>query len=122
MADVVYSNDAFVLARNTFREGEQTASVGDDRALVTAAGTAIDSTVAPHFPQLSSDCPMLDAMYGIAIRDHELVTVDPRMYFYMLCNRFTRDFKIPEGFIPEGSVFWAGMRMFSNVAQSRGSV
>jgi glycogen debranching enzyme len=104
----ITANKTFELQSDTFVEGDRKASVNDDGALVTADGAVIDTTVAPQFPQLSSDCPMLDAMYGISILDHDKVTIDPKTYFYMLCNRFRRDFKIPDGMIPEGSVFWAG--------------
>ncbi len=51
---------------------------------------------------------MLDAMYGISIRDHERVTIDSKSYLYMLCARYVRDVKIPRGLLPDGSVFWAG--------------
>lgn len=104
----IFSNNAFKLTSTTFREGDQRALVKEDGSLATADGAVIDTAVADTFPQLSSDCPMLDAMYGIAIRDHERVTIDEKTYFYMLCNRFNRDFKIPEGMMPVGPVFWAG--------------
>jgi hypothetical protein len=104
----IISNDTFELRSDAFIEGDLRASAPDGNTLVTADGESIDTTVANHFPRLSSDSPMLDAMYGIAIRDHERITIDPKTYFYMLCNRYGRDRKIPDGFIPSGSVFWAG--------------
>lgn len=103
----IYGNESFELTRDSFIEGDSKALVREGK-LVTAVGETIAVKVDAGFPQVSSDCPMLDAMYGIAMRDHERVTIDPKTYFYMLCNRFTRDFKIPDGMIPEGSVFWAG--------------
>lgn len=105
---IIYQNSRFNLTRTTFSEGNQQAQAAGDGSLEIAAGSKINTTVGDAFPQVVSDCPILDAMYGISIRDHERVTIDPKTYLYMLCNRFTRDFKIPEGFIPEGSVFWAG--------------
>ena len=107
MAEQIYKNDSFELTSNVFQEGAKRAEV-KDRVLTTADGEFIKTAAAPGYPQLSSDCPMLDAMYGISMRDHDRVTIDSKTYFYMLCNRFTRDFKIPERMIPEGSVFWAG--------------
>lgn len=104
----IYANDSFELRSDAFVEGDQKALVSEDGSLVTAAGETVATAAPNQFPRLSSDCAMLDAMYGISIRDHELDTIDPKTYFYMLCSRFRRDFKIPDGFIPEGSVFWAG--------------
>lgn len=103
----IYKNDTFALTSNSFVEGDQQASVSGD-VLTTADGESIDTTVAEGHPTLASDCPMLNAMYGISLRDHDRVTIDEKTYFYMLCNRFTRDFKIPEGMMPDGPVFWAG--------------
>ncbi|MDT8389147.1 MAG: hypothetical protein RRC34_01395 [Lentisphaeria bacterium] len=92
----------------TFSQGDQKAQAPGNGFWETADGSTIDTHVSHTIPQLSSACPMLDTMYGISIYDHECVTIDPKTYFYMLCNRFTRDFKIPEGFISDGSVFWVG--------------
>jgi len=103
----IFSNDALDLQLDTFTEGDDKAMV-DGGVLTCADGSKIDTAVRGRFPRLSSDCPMLDAMYGISVRDHERITIDRRMYLYMLCARYVRDFKIPEGFIPSGSVFWAG--------------
>jgi len=107
MSETIYNNASFKLTRDAFIEGDRQASVADG-ALTIADGTGIDTAVADTFPQLSSDCPMLDAMYGISVLDHEKVTIDPKTYYYMLCNRFRGRRSIPDGFIPEGSVFWAG--------------
>ena len=107
MNKIIYTNNSFELTGDTFTEGTQKAFV-KDASLVTSEGTAIDTDVSAEYPQVSTDCPMLDAMYGISIRDHQLITIDPKTYFYMLCNRFLRDKNIPEDFVPEGSVFWAG--------------
>lgn len=108
MNATIYANSAFKVTGHTFAEGAQKASVNDDGLLTTADGRTIDTAVDDRFPRLSSDSPMLDAMYGIAIRDHERITIDQQAYFYMLCNRFGHSRKIPEGFMPDGSVFWAG--------------
>jgi len=103
----IFSNDALELRSDAFIEGERKATV-EGGVLTCADGTRIDTKAAERFPRLSSDCPMLDAMYGISVRDHERLVIDPRMYLYMMCQRYGRDFKIPEGFLPGGSVFWAG--------------
>jgi glycogen debranching enzyme len=108
VSTTIYRNKAFELMTDEFREDGKKALVIDGAVLETADGRRIGTTVSGAFPRLSSACPMLDAMYGVAIHDHELVTIDPKTYFYMLCSRFFRDSKIPEGMIPEGSVFWAG--------------
>lgn len=103
----IYANNSFELTDELFCEGEKRAKAAAGN-LTTAEGERIAMEVAEGMPQLSSDCPMLDAMYGVAMRDHTRVTIDPKTYFYMLCNRFQRDFKIPDGMMPDGSVFWAG--------------
>jgi len=104
----IFSNSAFELRSDAFIEGDRQATVDGEGVLTCADGGKIDTAVRGRFPRLSSDCPMLDAMYGIAVRDHERITIDPKTYFYMLCNRYGRDRKIPEGFVPSGGVFWAG--------------
>lgn len=105
---ILLENTSFRLTGTTFTEGQQEVEATDGGLLTIADGTPIDTSVKDIFPQIASDCPMLEAMYGISILDHEKVTIEPKTYFYMLCNRFGRGFKIPEGFIPDGSVFWAG--------------
>lgn len=106
--DTIFANESFALTATTFSEGERSASVDAAGQLTTAEGTVLDTRVPDGFPQLSSSCPMLDALYGIAIRDHQRLVIERDAYLYMLCNRFGRASKIPEGFLPDGSVFWAG--------------
>ncbi len=111
----IYTNSAFELRRDCFLEADGKACVKDGHILATADGTTIDTTVDARFPRLSSGCPMLDAMYGIAIRDHQNVVIDPKTYLYMLCSRFRGRKRIPEGFVPPGSVFWAGYGFNTNL-------
>ena len=107
MTQTIYANHGFTLTRDAFMEGDREAKAVD-HTLMTADGQKIVTTVAARFPHVSSDCGMLEAMYGVALTDHERLTIEPKTYFFMLCNRFIRARRIPEGFMPKGSVFWAG--------------
>ncbi len=107
---MIYKNNSFELTSTTFTEGDKKATV-EGGVLSTANGTSIPpyhSTPDSRHPALSTPCPMLDAMYGVSLLDHDKVTIDTKTYFYMLCNRFDRDAKIPKGMMPDGPVFWAG--------------
>ena len=104
----IYENAVFSLERDCFMEGDARATVDAEGRLTTAKGMTIETNVSEVFPRLSSDCPMLDAMYGIAIRDQNRLVIEPETYFYMLCNRYGNAWKIPEGLMPSGPVFWAG--------------
>ncbi len=104
----IYENAAFSLESNRFIEGDARATVDAVGRLTTAKGVTLETNVSEAFPRLSSDCPMLDAMYGIAIRDQIRLVIEPETYFYMLCNRYGHASKIPDGLMPSGPVFWAG--------------
>lgn len=63
MSKKIYSNDSFELTSSAFQEGDKLAEIKGD-TLVTADGETIDTTVDAGFPQLSSDCAMLDVDAG----------------------------------------------------------
>lgn len=104
----IYQNTVFSLERDCLVEGNLRATVDADGRLTTAKGITIDTDVSETFPHLSSDCSILDAMYGIAIRDQKRLVIEPETYFYMLCNRYGNAWKISDGLMPSGPVFWAG--------------
>lgn len=105
----IYRTSTFCLERDAFIEGDLRATVDAAGRLTTADGESVETNNASGaFPVISSDCPMLDAMYGIAIRDQKRLVIEPETYFYMLCNRYGNAWKIPDGLVPAGPVFWAG--------------
>lgn len=78
MTPTVYTNRRFSLSPDRLVEDEQIAIAGTG-TLATATGVRLNTTVASGYPRIASDCPMLDAMYGIAIRDHQRLVIDQRM-------------------------------------------
>ena len=113
VSNEIYACGSFRLNSDAFIEG-QLKAMARSGCLETSSGEIIDTKVDRRFPQISSDCPMLDAMYGIALRDHERLTINRNAYYFMLCNRFKHSGGIPKDLpLPEGSVFWAGYGFYT---------
>ncbi|MDT8389330.1 MAG: hypothetical protein RRC34_02355 [Lentisphaeria bacterium] len=109
--DIVYQNASFTVTRTTVLEGDGSAIALDDGTRIDSAGGKLElnpDVLRFEAPRICSETAMLQALYRMALNDHERLVIDEKTYLYMMCGKYGFKRNIPEGLLPRGPVFWAG--------------